>query len=107
MRRGSHSGALFSDYIRVLRECVFQETDIDLIFAEESGHARFDLFQSSQRISLCDLVVLPGVGSRIRDAHRQPASERLARFRQKVWASLLSVPRVLADAQLLWPKVQG
>jgi hypothetical protein len=83
------------------------KTDLDLIFAEESGHARFKLFPLSQSISLCDVLVFFGSGSRIRDAHVQPARECPAGLRQEVWAALLGVPRVLADAELFWTKVQG
>src|SRR5260370_4852620 len=85
---------------------VFNTPDLDLIFAEESGHARFELFPSSRSISLCDVVVLPDLGACSRSFHLQSVRERPACLRQKVWIALLSVPRVLADAELLWTKVQ-
>jgi hypothetical protein len=81
----------FSGSVRILWEFEFQKTDLDLIFAEESGHARFERFASSQSISLCDLVVSPGLGFRVRNPHLQPVSQRLAGLRQKVWPALLGM----------------
>jgi hypothetical protein len=91
---------------RVLWEFDFSKTDLDLIFAEESGYARFELFPSSQSISLCHVVAFLGPGSGSRNPHLQSARERHSGLRQKVRAALLGLPRVLAHAELLWTKVQ-
>src|SRR5579871_871651 len=37
---------------------------------------------------------------------RQPKGKRASRLCPEVWAPLFGLPRVLADAQLLWPKIQ-
>jgi hypothetical protein len=76
------------------------------LVAEESGHVRFEFFLSSQSIPLCDFLLIPGIGARIRCTGVQPVRECIAGLCQKVWPALLGLPRVLADAELLWTKVQ-
>jgi hypothetical protein len=67
-------------------------SDLYLNFAEESGHARFERFLSSQSNSLCDVFVFSGPGSRSRSALVQPAGESATGLRPKVWLALLGVP---------------
>jgi hypothetical protein len=72
--------------------CFFQPNRSYLIVAEESGYARFELFLSSQSISVCDFVVFSSPGARIRGTGVQPIRKCLAGLRQKVWPALLGLP---------------
>ena len=55
-----------------LGKLVFQPNRSYLIVADESGYARFELFLSSQSISVCDFVVFSSPGVRIRGTGVQP-----------------------------------
>jgi hypothetical protein len=89
--KGFAFGAFFLAASEFCGNSIFNKTAFDLIFAEESGHARSELFSSSQRISFCDVSVVFGLGTHIRSPCLQPASERPSSLRQKVRAALLGV----------------
>jgi hypothetical protein len=96
---------LFFD-VQIFGELVFQLNRFYLIVAEESGYERFALFLFSQSISLCNFVAFFRRCACMGGLNMQPVCERPAGFRQKVRPALLSLPRILAHAELLWTKVQ-
>jgi hypothetical protein len=75
-----------------LWEVDFHQTDFALIFAEESSHARFELFPSSQSILLRHILVFPGSGACVHRPRLQPVRPRLASLCQKVWLAVLGLP---------------
>src|ERR1700739_2532836 len=100
--RGVRSTSHKSARICFCRYLVFKTNRFDLIFAEESGHARFEAFASSP----CFLLWFTDFDGCVHGARLQPTGARVAGFREKIRLALFRLSRVVADAQLLRAEIQ-
>ena len=66
----------------------------------------FESSPSSQSIPPIHFAVFLGADCRVRDTGVQPTRKRAAGLCPKIRFALLGLPRVLADAELLWTEVQ-